>query len=378
MKHLHVALVGGQLEPVYTVIRDTKPDEIVLVCSNRTKSEAEHLSKIVKEDGMTTLIKILKVDTRDIGLMDKSFLKIKEEVYVDSNRVTVNITGGLKPWSIICFRLFAGLENVSLLYRNQDYSLWDFNSNALYPCESNGLTFKDMLRINKILVKTYKNFDDYTKEDDLCLIDIRELRQFNYNAFKVLTEDLYKHKNKVRSEFGLSSLEWDKTSKAFTMILERKGKMKKKVLASPNIRSLLLNTGWFEYEVAALFNKWTCAEYVVTNVRFSINSTDGQQREANETDIVVKTKDKFLFVECKTQVANSTDIDKFNEVGKSFGGLASKRIFITDVEPNANAKDKFQHKKMKYFVMSNISKNDNTIKAFFNELDKYMNSINEK
>lgn len=50
----------------------------------------------------------------------------------------------------------------------------------------------------------------------------------------------------------------------------------------------------------------------------------------NEVDIIVFTKKKALFVECKTKLHNSTDIDKFRTVVRNYGGQSSKALFITD------------------------------------------------
>ena len=38
---------------------------------------------------------------------------------------------------------------------------------------------------------------------------------------------------------------------------------------------------------------------------------------------------KLLFVECKTQIAKTTDIDKFRSVVKTYGGTGSKGLFVT-------------------------------------------------
>lgn len=43
----------------------------------------------------------------------------------------------------------------------------------------------------------------------------------------------------------------------------------------------------------------------------------------------MKINDKLLFVECKTNVYDITDVNKFNEVAEIAGGKACKRIFFT-------------------------------------------------
>ena len=62
------------------------------------------------------------------------------------------------------------------------------------------------------------------------------------------------------------------------------------------------------------------------NCRFPFNPN----MDKNEVDILVNTGTKVLFVECKTQIKNTIDIDKFRSVIKKYGGMGSKGLFITD------------------------------------------------
>lgn len=50
----------------------------------------------------------------------------------------------------------------------------------------------------------------------------------------------------------------------------------------------------------------------------------------NEIDIIINTGSKVLFLECKTQVTDIKDIDKFSNVVKNNGGLAARGILVTD------------------------------------------------
>ena len=62
--------------------------------------------------------------------------------------------------------------------------------------------------------------------------------------------------------------------------------------------------------------------------------------DKNETDIIVNTGPKILFVECKTQITHNTDIDKFRSVIKGYGGTGSKGLFVTDAKMTDMAKQK--------------------------------------
>ena len=51
----------------------------------------------------------------------------------------------------------------------------------------------------------------------------------------------------------------------------------------------------------------------------------------NEVDIIVNTEIKPVFVECKTSVYDSTDVDKFATVVSNYGGAACKALFVTEL-----------------------------------------------
>ena len=54
----------------------------------------------------------------------------------------------------------------------------------------------------------------------------------------------------------------------------------------------------------------------------------------------MNTGSKLIFVECKTQVYNSTDVDKFNSAVRNYGGLGSRPLFVTLNPMSSDAKEK--------------------------------------
>ena len=64
----------------------------------------------------------------------------------------------------------------------------------------------------------------------------------------------------------------------------------------------------------------------------------------NEVDIIVNAGRKLIFVECKTQVFNTPDIDKFASVVRTYGGLGSKALFVTNTPMKAEAQEKCDEK----------------------------------
>ena len=97
------------------------------------------------------------------------------------------------------------------------------------------------------------------------------------------------------------------------------------VLTSPHAFDLVTSSGWFEYEVAAMFKSWPKCKEIWMNVKFPYKNNNPK----NEIDVIVNTGVKLLFIECKTQIFDNTDIDKFASAVKNYGGMGTKSLFIT-------------------------------------------------
>ena len=99
---------------------------------------------------------------------------------------------------------------------------------------------------------------------------------------------------------------------------------------------MAFNSGWFEFKVAKILSKWDKCKEICMNCKFPFR----EKVDKNETDILINTGSKVLFVECKTQINNITDIDKFRSVIKNYGGMGSKGLFVTNAKMTDIAKAK--------------------------------------
>ena len=96
----------------------------------------------------------------------------------------------------------------------------------------------------------------------------------------------------------------------------------------------------------------------------------------NEVDIIINTGTKPLFVECKTQIQNTTDIDKFASVIKNYGGMGSKGIFITDAKMSDAAKQKCNDHHILMYSLSDEHMGMTNEKALSIKLDSELFNIN--
>ena len=108
---------------------------------------------------------------------------------------------------------------------------------------------------------------------------------------------------------------------------------------APHLKDLLFFAGWFEVMVARMLSVWKSGQDIRVGVRFDFASS---MRMKNEIDIIMNTGNKLLFVECKTRIMHLNDLDKFNNVVKTYGGTGSKALFVSyygidkDVEEKVN------------------------------------------
>lgn len=72
-----------------------------------------------------------------------------------------------------------------------------------------------------------------------------------------------------------------------------------------------------------MLSVWKSGQDIRVGVRFDFASS---MRLKNEIDIIMNTGNKLLFVECKTRIMHLTDLDKFNNVVKTYGGTGSKAL----------------------------------------------------
>ena len=67
---------------------------------------------------------------------------------------------------------------------------------------------------------------------------------------------------------------------------------------------------------------------------------------------LVDTGTKLFFFECKTNVYEIRDIDRFRNVVKNYGGLSAKPVLVTYSKPNENILEKCRDNKIPVFGFS--------------------------
>lgn len=342
MAKVHIALVGKQPAPVCNGILMSAPDKVVYIYSKESIDTVEKLKEQLPlpDDPQTPL------DALDPYAIQKRAELLSERYKDDS--VMLNISSGPKSWSHIFGVHFSKCPNAEIIYIDQNSTLWNYTTGK----HVSGCPFdmRFLLRLYGNTPKGAIKIGDYTDKDAAAQLQVENMRNFSPGEFKSLTTVLSKeNKHKLKNEkFGKfttehgSYVEWEKRNgdrDAFVRLVLKggRGSSKKVEIESPHAIEIAFNSGWFEFKIAKILSSWPKSKEIYLNCVFPFSEGN---MDKNEVDIIVQTENKLLFVECKTQITNNTDIDKFRTVVKGYGGTASKALFVTDAKMNNIAKEK--------------------------------------
>lgn len=379
MSKVHITLVGAQAAPVYNGIVATEPDYVIFICSD----DSEKTVKAVVAEIDIPNEKILISPTNPIEIA-----KIAKQLAdrFNEDEVILNISSGLKSWSHLFGVEFDKMPNATVIYIDQNNVLWNYTTmQGSYDIEFDMLTHFRLY--GNPIDGNFKRLEDYTDEDMEILKTIENIRNFNPTVFNRLCTVLPKGqqnilKNSVKGKFAdeqtSSYVEWQKNKGEqkgnVHIYMTKKEKHIDKTLSSKNVLNILFNSGWFELKVAKLLSAWPKCKEVCLNCRFPFRT----KIDKNEVDIIVNTGTKVLFVECKTQITTTTDIDKFRTVIKTYGGMGSKGLFVTDAKMDDMAKAKCEEHKILTFSLQDELLGISTEKALQLLLNSELENINTK
>lgn len=372
MRKVHISLVGRETAPVYLGIIEADPDLVILVHSSDTKEETD---RIIKELPSLNVIK-KEFDPTDLGKIYFEINRIQRNLQED-DVISLNLVGGTKFWSLAFYDKFKERENVSIYLIDQQNNLWDIKNQKAKQLEFD--MEKNFKLYGNPLTK-YDKLDSFTQEDFQVVKTIEKIRK--HKDFLNLTSFLDKAKQneldtKSQGEFSLptgSIVEWFKPDCAI-VYLNKKDKPIEAELKSPKAVNILFNTHWFEIKIAKLLSEIYPIENIYLNCKFPTK----QGSDKNEVDIVVNTGKKLLFIECKTQVKNPTDIDKFATVVRNYGGKGSKALLITEANIKPAVVEKCRESNISHFALQEYqNKNEKVlIDGLKKQLNRFISGVNK-
>lgn len=385
MAKVHITLVGGQAAPVYYGIIEDKPDIVYLVCSSITRNETNHITKATKEKLPLVTIFVREFDANNLQNIANSIATLKQELN-SSDEITLNLVGGTKAWSLMFYEAFSKESNVSISLVEQSGAVWDLKTHQRHETEIEFyINTQFILQGNPL--NDYFPFSNYTSKDGEVIKEIERARNFAPKAFTNLTATISKEQeHELRTEdegcfsYFDSYVEW--IGESFVRLVlarKRNGELVNEefVIESPNAKRLVFGSNWFEYKVARMLSIWKFAKEIRCNCLFPVKTINNNQIK-NEVDIVVNTGNKLLFVECKTQINKSVDIDKFRTVVRNYGGLSSKGIVITDADMSEIHKEKCMESGLLFFSFKKPNANPDRQQALLSYLTQEIATVNKR
>lgn len=362
MSTLHITLVGEQPEPIYYVIEELKPNAVVYICSRQTKGKAEAIRHLLGGDKQTIMI----LDPTDAQEISRQADQLAEALQ-DKEEITVNISGGSKPWSYLFGQRFSLMPNATVLFLDQNNILWNYRTMTGSPIHYRFDLMKS-LELRGNLLKEYHDFSLYTEKDVEAQRDVEWARRCNVKAFtglmSIMDKDCQEEmRTNTEGKFILKNshagsdnyVEWFKATKDNPNAFVRLNLISTKTdtpntfeIESPHAIELAFNSGWFEFKIARMLSKWDKVRKIYMNCIFPIND----KIDKNEVDIIIETDIKAIFVECKTNISKINDIDKFRSIVKNYGGTSCSGLFITEGKLRDDVQQKCTDNSITYFSLS--------------------------
>lgn len=377
MEHIHIALVGGQAYPIYLAIKALQPTKVVLMHSVQSETDANNIIKVLEEEGALMKEQFEKV-CLSTAKMDNMVDKIvdQESIIPEGAHCSVNLTGGTKLWSVLLYKIFQNRSDTDFFYVDQNCMLYNIDNLQKYESEVQ-LDANTIFKLYGSPVKSYTRFKEYTDEDFDVIERIESLRKFSVEAYNGVGNPMNRtDANKIRNQktgfiqYQDSYAEWDKDANRVEVSLYgRKGIHKSDILESPHAVQLFFSCHWFELKVAKVLSQWEYAKQIWLNVEFPYRNNNPK----NEIDIVVNTGKRLLFVECKTQIKDKTNIDKFSKAVKNYSGMASKALFVSYAPLEEITKEKCEQNDVMFFDLSSKNKSE-----LFKMLNQSLNELNKK
>lgn len=382
MSKLHITLVGGQPMPVYLGIKYCNPDKILFVYSKESEKQKQAIKKEVvanKIVGENAILKSDPLDPVDMKEIELILNKYKEKFANDE--ISINISGGTKLWAYFFAKEFENFPNSKIIYVDQNNEVYNLKEKKHEKVPFELMT---QFKLNKNPLQHFTKYADYTAEDIEVIKEIERIRSINIGAFTELTNlDRQKEDKLKKQPHGVfkkedASIEWDKSGKC-VVALKKKGEIIETEFFSQNLIKIIFNAAWFELKVAHILSQWPKTREIFMNCKFLADTKDkfsknAEEHPKNEIDIIVDTGDKALFVECKTNIKNSTDIDKFNSVVKTIGGNGSKALFVCLNNIGQKEREKFRG----YDMLSySFAESNNDIEELYSMLNRKIENINK-
>ena len=376
MKNIHITNIGGQALPVLQGIAEFHCDTVLLLHSAESQVIAEKIKSIVDGD-----VQLCFVPNPNDYFALLAFCENLVLGYPGS-KFFVNISSGTKIMSLALFAFFKDHHPDNRIFHIDQNGIVHFLEQDHSQPLQNLLPIRSFIDYSGQKIKSMTKYEEIDPELFICKNFAKNLYQSSYSEYRNFCQ-LYAEYNsqynddesfELTNNHSGSSVTWSKEGNELVFSLYRKFKTETEehCFIGKDCIGIALEAKWFELEVAEMLSNWERTKELVWSL--VVPYQDGQAK--NEIDVVINTGNKLLFVECKTQIYDIKDIDKFRNVTKNYGGLGAKSILITYSKPPARFFERCKDNNILLFYFSENYKIVHSVKDLFQVLNNEMLKTN--
>lgn len=363
MKH-QIALVGGQLLPIYIGIMEFFPDKVHFIVSNESKEKVNSFKPFLAGKAFS--------EHRCDAFTFSDIKAVCEQILskIDpTDEISFNLTGGTKIM-VLAVQSIIQERNLKGFYINPDNSLLELPSYSQRPLVCT-IAIKEFLELSGHGIYNYKTISDFSSHDfnvakkimSFCMNDYRYKtiighisRTFKESKAPIPNNGSFVVGKKTTFKWFNETIEVHENSKLLYSF------------SSKLIKNLFFNSSWWELIVAQEISKWqkTKELFIQCELPFKTDSLHLK----NEIDILINLGTKLIFVECKSGRVKQEDINKMKIVKDTYGGIISKSILVCMDMPSPGVMEKSKELNIEVFYLFMGKIEVNPLGRILNTLDK--------
>lgn len=370
MERHHIALVGGQLLPIYVGIKEYDDKNIHFIVTSESKGRISLLRPFLTNKIVSEYL----CDPFDFHSVRNACKTIIDK-FEDQGEFHFNLTGGTKIMVLAAQSLMLE-KNIKGFYINQTDSLLtlpSFDQTSL-NCS---ITINEFFKLSDHSISSFKRINDFKNEDIKTAEQIENFATNQRQLYYKLTGFIFKtYKNssaippngnqKINNDL---TLKWSGNKieifKTGTLLLS---------INSENSKYLFFNAGWWELLVAKAISKWDKPKELLLHCELPFRSDKTNTK--NEIDILLNLGRQMIFVECKSGNIKQEDVNKMRIVKDTYGGVISKSILVSRFMPPTSIVEKCKELGIEIFYTMAGRNQVNKLSNLERVLDKLSKRLN--
>lgn len=339
MKH-QIALLGSQVLPIFLGIKEYNPDHVHFLVTNESNVKLDQLADVLEDVEIHSYI----CDPYDV----KNVREVCEGIIAKrsgSEEISFNLTGGTKLM-LIAAQSVLSEGSFNGFYVDTNNTVTEIPSFVQKKLDYKVST-EDFFKLSGHVISSSKSLDNFDSAD---LDAAEKIQRFSDEGkdFSLITSHFRNIKKIKNSGEELINSNIKCTWSPGVITIKKKGE-KESIFESPNIKALFFYGGWWELLVANSLAGWEKGQKILMEVVLPFK-TD-LKTSKNEIDVLINRNNKLIFIECKSGIVSSQDVNKIKTIRDTYGGYSSRSVLVCLHKPNKTLFEKCKELSIDVFYM---------------------------